>query len=174
MLLDSVIHIKKMKATLFITSLFLTSMVNGFMMPQVANPNTPIWRSSPSKTTSSALFQTQNPIQDYEDNLLQLAMQYEEAMSSPMRRPEVVYVIMYNPGTEQEGIHTMEFPRGSETDLLLAFESIEDCVGFSNSLRQDPNWQQEPVPTPTPLSQVEVACDQMGLPIKVVPDTSQL
>ncbi|KAL3935152.1 MAG: hypothetical protein SGBAC_009269 [Bacillariaceae sp.] len=121
-----------------------------------------------SKTT--LLFQTPNQIQEQEDNYLLLATQYE----STLRRPEVVFVIMYNPGTEQEGIHTMESPRGSETDLLLAFESIEDCVGFSNLLRQDPNWKQEPVPTPTPLDQVEVACQQMGLPIKIVPDTSQL
>mmetsp|Transcript_34751 Transcript_34751/g.84259 ORF Transcript_34751/g.84259 Transcript_34751/m.84259 type:complete len:163 (-) Transcript_34751:267-755(-) len=161
-----------MKAiSLTVSTLFFlaSTMVSGFMVPPNANPNS--MRSSPAKT---ALCQTQNPIQEQEDNYLQLAMQYEEALSSPMRRPEVVYVIMYNPGTEQEGIHTMEFPRGSETDLLLAFESIEDCVGFSNSLRQDPNWQQEPVPTPTPLDQVEVACQQMGLPIQVVPDTSQL
>lgn len=151
-----------MKATLLIVSVFLACTANGFMM------------MIPQKKNVRPLFQMQNPIQDQEDKFLQLAMQYEEAMSSPMRRPEVVYVIMYNPGTEQEGIHTMEFPRGSQTDLLLAFESIEDCVGFSNLLRQDPNWQQEPVPTPTPLDQVEVACQGMGLPIMVVPDTSQL
>ena len=142
-------------------------------MTKITNPNAPPLARS-SSTASSTLLQMQNPIQEQEDNLLQVAMQYEEALMAPTRRPEVVYVIMYNPGTEQEGIHTMEFPRGSETDLLLAFESIEDCVGFSNLLRQDPNWQQEPIPTPTPLNQVEMACSQMGLPIKVVPDMSQL
>ncbi|CAJ1954876.1 unnamed protein product [Cylindrotheca closterium] len=167
-----------MKAISLIFTLFLTSVVQGFLLvvPQKKNAkhNPNRMRSSSSspgaKTTGSSttlLFQTPNAIQEQEDNYLQLAMQYE-------RRPDVVYVIMYNPGTEQEGIHTMEFPRGSETDLLLAFESIEDCVGFSNSLRQDPNWQQEPVPTPTPLDQVEIACQGMGLPIKIVPDTSQL
>jgi hypothetical protein len=108
----------------------------------------------------------QNAVQQEEDRYLELAMQSEGIVA----RPDVVYVIMYNPGTEQEGIHTMEFPRGGETDLLLAFESIEDCVNFSNKLRQDPNWQQEPIPTPTPLDQVEIACQQMGLPLKVVPN----
>lgn len=106
-----------------------------------------------------------NSIQQEEDRYLELATQGEGVMA----RPEVVFVIMYNPGTEQEGIHTVEFPRGEESDLLLAFEAIEDCVNFSNMLRQDPNWQQEPIPTPTPLDQMELACSQMGLPIKVVP-----
>ena len=82
-------------------------------------------------------------------------------------------VIMYNPGTEQEGVHTMEYPRGSESDVLLAFEFIGDCVNFANVVKSAPDWTQEPVPTPTPLAQMEQACGQMGLPIKVVPCTVQ-
>lgn len=152
----------------FLYALCIATVATGFM------PNTPFQsarliqastnhRAPPSSTR---IFLMQNAVQQEEDRYLELAMQSEGVMA----RPDVVYVIMYNPGTEQEGIHTMEFPRGEETDLLLAFESIENCVNFSNMLRQDPNWQQEPIPTPTPLDQVEMACQQMGLPLKVVPN----
>ena len=79
-----------------------------------------------------------------ENAYFQMALEGEGVVA----KPEVVYVIMYNPGTEEEGIHTME--RG-ESDVLLAFESIEDVNYFANVLREDPNWQQEPIPTPTQL-----------------------
>jgi hypothetical protein len=152
----------------FLYALCIATVATGFM------PNTPFQSARLIQASinhcappsSTRIFQMQNAVQQEEDRYLELAMQSEGVMA----RPDVVYVIMYNPGTEQEGIHTMEFPRGEETDLLLAFESIENCVNFSNMLRQDPNWQQEPIPTPTPLDQVEMACQQMGLPLKVVPN----
>jgi hypothetical protein len=59
---------------------------------------------------------------------------------------------MYNPGTEQEGIHTME---REDSELLLVFESIEEVNSFANLLREDPNWSQEPVPMPTPLGKYQ-------------------
>eukprot|EP00980_Cylindrotheca_fusiformis_P002280 scaffold530_cov107-Cylindrotheca_fusiformis.AAC.4 len=147
-------------------------LTSGFMITPIPRPNqqqnvcsvASQFRSN--SKISTRIFQMPNEIQQEEDRYLELALKSEGVLA----RPEVVYVIMYNPGTDQEGIHTMEFPRGEETDLLLAFESIEDCVNFSNKLRQDPNWHQEPIPTPTPFDQVEVACQQMSLPIKIVPN----
>ena len=78
-----------------------------------------------------------------------------------------------------EAIHTLKFPRGanfeqSTSDVLLAFESFDDCVGFAQVLREDPAVDAgEPVPTPSSMQQIEQACAKMQLPIQVVPAASQ-
>ena len=104
-------------------------------------------------------------IQQQEDKYVEAAVAGEGARE----KPEVVYIIMYNPGTQQEGVHTTEYPKESGNEVLLAFEALEECVSFTNLLKDDKNFPLEPVPTPSPLSQMEQACQQMGLAIKVVP-----
>jgi hypothetical protein len=97
-------------------------------------------------------------------------------MTAPTEiRPDVVYIVLFNPQTPMEAIHTVKFPRGASfdeatSDLLLAFESFDDCVGFARTLREDPAVTAgEPVPTPSSLRQIEQACEGMRLPMKVVP-----
>ena len=51
---------------------------------------------------------------------------------------------MYNPGTPEEGIHTMKYPRGSDNDVLLAFEGMADCIVFARTIKEDPALDQEP------------------------------
>jgi len=57
-------------------------------------------------------------------------------------KPEDVYIILFNPGTEQEGVHTVEYPKGSGNNVILAFESKENAIDshrlfkISNSLSQ--------------------------------------
>ena len=150
-------------------SLFASEVTTAFAPQSVSSTISAASRHSNTRGLDTKIFQWREPIQEEEDRYLQLAVEGEGVMA----KPEIVYVIMYNPGTDQEGVHTMEYPRGSETDLLLAFEFIGDCVNFANMLKEDPNWPQEPVPTPTPLAQMEIACSEMGLPIKVVPCTVQ-
>ena len=84
-------------------------------------------------------------------------------------KPEDVYIILFNPGTEQEGVHTVgkqqknhfflilpkrifsfkilkylsqigfciypEYPKGSGNNVILAFESKEECDRFSQALQ---------------------------------------
>lgn len=104
----------------------------------------------------------------------------ERAMSAPAQaKPDLVYIILFNPQTPMEAIHTLKFPRGanfeqSTSDVLLAFESFDDCVAFAQVLREDPAVDAgEPVPTPTSMQQIEQACEGMRLPIQVVPAASQ-
>mmetsp|Transcript_13951 Transcript_13951/g.18676 ORF Transcript_13951/g.18676 Transcript_13951/m.18676 type:complete len:164 (-) Transcript_13951:26-517(-) len=127
--------------------------------------------TSKTPSTATTLFnQVSETIANQEDTYLSLAMQSEGVMA----KPDIVYVIMYNPGTENEAIHTMEYPRGTMRtgDLLLAFESIEEVNYFANMIRSDGDFMEEPIPTPTPLIQLEMASQQMGLPMKVVPASS--
>ena len=120
-------------------------------------PNRVPTRSSNTRLSESIL--------EAEDRFLQQASQASEARE----KPEVVYTIVYNPGTPEEGIHTMKYPRGSENDLLLAFEGMADCIVFARTIKEDPLLDQEPIPTPTSREMIEQACNGMGIQMAFVP-----
>ena len=147
----------------------LVSAATAFVPPlaQLQQPLT----SAVTVPTPSALFIT---AEEQEDIFL------ERGMSAPAQaKPDLVYIILFNPQTPMEAIHTLKFPRGanfeqSTSDVLLAFESFDDCVGFAQVLREDPAVNAgEPVPTPSSMQQIEQACAGMQLPIQVVPAASQ-
>ena len=82
---------------------------------------------------------------------------------------QIVYTVVYNPGTPEEGIHTMKYPRGSDSDVLLTFEGVADCIVFSRTITEDPSMDQTPVPTPTSREMIEQACEGMGIQTAFVP-----
>jgi hypothetical protein len=105
-------------------------------------------------------------LQEQEDSYLEMA-------ASNPNQPEIVYILMYNPGTDQEGVHTTEFPKDSEAaEVILGFEELGDCIQFASALKGNPNFPLEPVPTPTPLQQMQSAVESMGLSIMVVPSSA--
>ena len=121
-----------------------------------------------NKNNNLVLFNSM--IEELEDRYLELATKSEGVMA----KPEIVYIMMYNPGTPEEGVHTTEYPKGSGQDVMLAFESLEECVAFSNLIRDDKSVPLEPIPTPTPLQQMEMAVQSMGgLTIKIVPTETE-
>jgi len=60
---------------------------------------------------------------------------------SSQAQPEKVYIILFRPGTEAEGAHTIEYPLGSKQNLMLAFESVEDCRTFAGELEKSDGIQ---------------------------------
>jgi hypothetical protein len=50
--------------------------------------------------------------------------------------PEKVHVVLFNPETAQQGAHTIEFPKGSGNNVILAFESSAACHKFAQLLKQ--------------------------------------
>jgi Protein of unknown function (DUF3110) len=120
--------------------------------------------TSTTRNSKTLLFVS---IQEQEDMLL------EQAAQNTAAKPDIIYILMYNPGTDQEGVHSTEYPKDSGSEVMLGFESIEDCIDFSNVLKADNSFPLEPVPTPTPLGQMEAACAGMGLSIMVVPQQQQ-
>ena len=62
--------------------------------------------------------------------------------SSPPARPdEKVYINIFKPNTQDEGAHTIEYPKGSGNNVILAFSSRRECDKFANLLReQEPSW----------------------------------
>lgn len=124
--------------------------------------------SSSSSTSKTRLYG--QVVRDTEDMFLaratargpvQLSQGSEESQA-------LVYIIMYNPSTPMEGIHTYH----EQDDILLAFESIDDCVNLAQLIRDDGRYVQEygePIPTPLSVGQIQTACNQMGLRLAIVP-----
>jgi len=50
-------------------------------------------------------------------------------------RPDLVYIILFHGGEEQEGIHSIEYPKGSGSNMILAFESERACEKFADLLK---------------------------------------
>lgn len=49
--------------------------------------------------------------------------------------PESVHIILFHPDTPQQHVHTIEFPKSSGNNIILAFESGADCVKFARMLQ---------------------------------------
>lgn len=81
--------------------------------------------------------------------------------------PDEVHIILFNPDTENEGIHTLEYPKGSGNNIVLAFESPKECEKFSDTL-----WGQdfyEPQPQEIPYEALLNYCESIGVNVQVVP-----
>jgi|AntRauTorckE5430_2_1112549.scaffolds.fasta_scaffold01139_2 hypothetical protein len=84
--------------------------------------------------------------------------------------PEDVFIILFNPDTEREGVHTIEFPKGSGNNMILAFESKQECGQFSESLKEQDFF--DPVTQEMKLEFLEDYCEQIGVDVQVVPEVS--
>ena len=54
-----------------------------------------------------------------------------------LQLPESVHIILFLPDTPQQHVHTIEFPKGSGSNILLAFEDEHECHGFAEMLVRD-------------------------------------
>jgi hypothetical protein len=87
-------------------------------------------------------------------------------------KPEDVHIILFNPDTDREGVHTIEFPKDSGNNMILAFESRAECEQFSASLKQQKFF--DPTPQEMKLEFLENYCEQIGVEIQVVPEGMKL
>eukprot|EP00558_Chaetoceros_sp_UNC1202_P013531 CAMPEP_0197255562 /NCGR_PEP_ID=MMETSP1429-20130617/72477_1 /TAXON_ID=49237 /ORGANISM="Chaetoceros sp., Strain UNC1202" /LENGTH=218 /DNA_ID=CAMNT_0042718885 /DNA_START=301 /DNA_END=957 /DNA_ORIENTATION=+ len=99
------------------------------------------------------------------------AFQFIFDVSEEMK-PDSVHIILFNPGTDREGVHTIEFPKDSGNNMILAFESRSECDQFSASLREQQFF--DPTPQEMKLVPLEDYCEQIGVKIQVVPKGMQL
>ena len=115
------------------------------------------------RQSTSRLFFGLGSIEKQEDTYLELA-------ANNAHIPEAVYIIVYNPGTEREGVHTTENPRGSGQYCVLAFESPFECQHFSEMIAMGYPGFEDPVPTQYTVDQVQQYCQQMGWYLQLVPE----
>eukprot|EP00555_Chaetoceros_dichaeta_P003524 CAMPEP_0198249438 /NCGR_PEP_ID=MMETSP1447-20131203/970_1 /TAXON_ID=420782 /ORGANISM="Chaetoceros dichaeta, Strain CCMP1751" /LENGTH=228 /DNA_ID=CAMNT_0043934073 /DNA_START=400 /DNA_END=1086 /DNA_ORIENTATION=- len=71
---------------------------------------------------------------------------FNEDGDNDINKPEDVYIIVYNPDTDDQGVHTLEVPKGSGSNFILAFESEMECYRFCALLKEqqffDPKVQE--------------------------------
>lgn len=82
-------------------------------------------------------------------------------------KPDEVYIILFNPDTDREGVHTIEFPKESGNNMILAFESHLECQQFSASLKEQQFF--DPTPQQMNLEALENYCVQIGVEVQVIP-----
>lgn len=91
---------------------------------------------------------------------------------SLMVKPEDVHIILFNPNTDEEGAHTIEYPKGSGNNILLAFESADECIEFAFILKQQQFF--DPMPQQMNLEQLEAYCETLGVPVQIIPDGANI
>lgn len=116
-------------------------------------------------------------------------------------KPNDVHIILFKPDTDDEGVHTIEYPIGSGNNMILAFESSQECDTFAAMLKSqqffDPSvrvivfWvfirfffrirshlftlnTVERQPQTMNLNDLEAYCEQLGVLVKVVPRETYL
>lgn len=63
-------------------------------------------------------------------------MTKERQRNNERPTPEKVHVVVIHAGTINQGAHTIEYPKGSGNNVILAFESLEACRKFAASLEE--------------------------------------
>jgi hypothetical protein len=117
--------------------------------------------------------QLQSRIEQQQNQYLDLLM--STSSDEETVRPENVHIIVFNPGTEEQGVHTIEFPKGSGLNIILAFESQPECENFAAMLKQEGSLQfQNAVPSESPLEELEQFCETIGVLVEVVPQGKDL
>ena len=65
-----------------------------------------------------------------------LIMEQSRYIEQETNFPESVHIILFNPDTPNQNVHTLEIPKGSGNNMILAFEDGADCGLFAQSLRE--------------------------------------
>ena len=74
---------------------------------------------------------------DHQQNqYAKLIMEQSRYIEQETNLPESVHIILFNPETPNQNIHTLEIPKGSGNNMILAFEDGADCGMFAQNLRE--------------------------------------
>eukprot|EP00814_Leptocylindrus_danicus_P021716 CAMPEP_0116035414 /NCGR_PEP_ID=MMETSP0321-20121206/20354_1 /TAXON_ID=163516 /ORGANISM="Leptocylindrus danicus var. danicus, Strain B650" /LENGTH=283 /DNA_ID=CAMNT_0003512243 /DNA_START=195 /DNA_END=1046 /DNA_ORIENTATION=+ len=87
-------------------------------------------------------------------------------------RPSEVHIILFYPDTEDEGVHTVEFPPGSGNNVILGFESLDECRHFAEILKQQDFF--DPQPEEMNLEALETYCKALEVKVQIVPEGTNL
>lgn len=80
----------------------------------------------------------------------------------------MLYIIVFeSSGGGPSGIHSVEYPKGSGLNTILAFESCEVCEKFCAQLKAKNFFN--PSPQELPLPRLEELSNKLGVSLKVIP-----
>jgi len=135
-----------------------------------------------ARLVKKALFSTETPASDDKDDAfdiyenedfmdgLRLRIAKSQVFGPGMEdkpKPKDVFIILFEKDTDNEGVHSIEFPKGSGNNVVLAFESEEQCESFANTLKNQHFY--DPQPTEIPLQDLEEFCADASVEVQVVP-----
>jgi hypothetical protein len=66
----------------------------------------------------------------------ELIMEQSRYIDQEKNLPDSVHIILFNPDTPNQNVHTLEVPKGSGNNMILAFEDGGDCGVFAQLLRE--------------------------------------
>ena len=75
--------------------------------------------------------ETSNPY--YADNVL-FANNNNEEKKQTLDLPDDCFIVVVRPGTAEQGVHTIEYPPGSGSNVVLAFERKASAMKFAHLL----------------------------------------
>jgi len=86
-------------------------------------------------------------------------------------RPDHVYIVIFKPDTAEQGFHSIEYPKGSGSNFVLAFQSYQSCNRFTKALSKAQQQQFDAciVPQRFELDFLENMCDSLGVFVQIVP-----
>mmetsp|Transcript_16204 Transcript_16204/g.33912 ORF Transcript_16204/g.33912 Transcript_16204/m.33912 type:complete len:230 (+) Transcript_16204:91-780(+) len=90
-----------------------------------------------------------------------------QLLKEKRRIPESVHIILFQPDTPQQHVHTIEFPKDSGNNIILAFEDGADCRKFALQLRELEFL--DPAPEETDFEPLAQHCQSIGMHVAIVP-----
>eukprot|EP00579_Thalassiosira_antarctica_P007076 CAMPEP_0201887502 /NCGR_PEP_ID=MMETSP0902-20130614/25105_1 /ASSEMBLY_ACC=CAM_ASM_000551 /TAXON_ID=420261 /ORGANISM="Thalassiosira antarctica, Strain CCMP982" /LENGTH=188 /DNA_ID=CAMNT_0048417445 /DNA_START=147 /DNA_END=713 /DNA_ORIENTATION=- len=139
-----------------------------------SNNEKPLPDGSSSPINMSSLRKRMSRQESQYTNLFMEQTKYQTAFVEGGERqvPESVHIILFHPDTEKQHVHTIEFPKDSGNNLILAFESRGDCGSFAGML-MDLEFV-DPSPVETIFEPLAEYCDMSGLALMIVPKGFEL
>lgn len=72
-----------------------------------------------------------------EQSKYEMSDELDEYSDGKLPLPESVHIILFLPETPEQHVHTIEIPKGSGNNVLLAFEDEDECYMFAEMLVRD-------------------------------------
>lgn len=148
--------------------LYQPSLSRAAFRPQSVRPfleTTQVWAKKNKKKNDSF------DMKELKQRINEVTNPYHELFAADwnlQERPEHVYVILFKPDTDEQGMHTIEYPKGSGSNFVLAFQSKEACKKFAATLEAQ-NFE-HPSPKVYELESLESFCDMLGVFTALIPE----
>lgn len=91
----------------------------------------------------------------------------KNASSTEYPNKKHVHIILFKKGLPGEGVHTIEYPKHSGSNIILAFQSYQDCQRFAKKLGSQ--MDSIPVPQQIVTNNLKTYADALGMAVQVIP-----
>jgi len=141
-----------------------------FQPPRLRSESTRVWAKKKRKQRSKTF-----DSKELKQRINELTNPYHQLFAADWvleERPEHVHIILFKPDTDEQGLHTIEYPKGSGSNFVMAFESKKACDNFAATLEAQ-NFG-HPSPKRYDMEALESFCDMLGVFILVVPEGKEI